>query len=94
MFGIREEESAGKTVPITVWSGPFLSTFEASGRAVNGARRITLTTYSGDKVVAALPDSVTFPRTDDNFQTIDRCISDALAAHYADRGAVTIGETA
>ena len=91
MFGIREEESAGETTPITVWSGPFYETFEASGRAVNGARRITLTTYNGDKVVVRLPDGVTLPRTDDNFQAIDRSISWALQDHYDERGTVTVG---
>ena len=91
MFGICEEESAGKMTPITVWPGPFYETFEASGRAVNGARRITLTTHNGDKVVVRLSDGLTFPRTDNNYRTIDRCISWALQDHHDELGCVTVG---
>lgn len=90
MFGIRTEETAStKRETITVWSGSFMSTFEAEGYANNGAKTYSLTTYNGDAVPARLPEGVTAPRTAENHLAIDRAISDALTAHYAQIGAVT-----
>ncbi len=78
MYGIREDDYTGKTTVITVWSGQFLGTYEAKGRAQNGARQITLTTYNEDKVVV--------------FRRIDAVISGYLQAHYTYRGRITASE--
>ena len=81
-YGITEYLSlTGRTTPINVWSGAFMSDFEAGGVARNGARSITLTTHAGDRVTVRLPDGITFPRTDENYQAIDQAISEALRTH-------------
>lgn len=91
MFGTRTEETKStKRETITVWSGSFMSTFEAEGYANHGAKTYSLTTYNGDAVPARLPEGVTAPRTNENFHQIDAAISDALSRHYAQIGAVTL----
>ncbi|ALJ19526.1 hypothetical protein [Microbacterium sp. No. 7] len=49
-YGIRTEydEGTAKTVPLTIWSGSFMGTWEARGTTRDGARRATFHDYSGE----------------------------------------------
>ena len=89
-YGVMDHGGAARSAPLSVWSGPFMSTREADGRAVIGARQITLTVYSGDKVIVRLPDGATFPRTPENFEAIDAAISKALNEYEKARGSVQL----
>lgn len=91
MFGVRTEETnSTKRETITVWSGSFMSTFEAEGYANNGAKTYSLTTYNGDAIPAKLPNGVTAPRTSENYREIDQAIADALSTHYKKIGATSV----
>lgn len=79
---------------IDVWSGPFYETWEASARVRHGAKSATFTDYSDEKFRVTLPEGITFPRTLDNYRSIDAAISAAYAAHVARQGRITIGENA
>lgn len=89
-YGVSTFPPTACTVPFAVWSGAFMSTFEADGRFRPGARSVTLTTYNGDKVKATMPDGVTLPRTEHNYQRVDAAISEALTAHYAKNGSTYV----
>ena len=83
-----------RTSNIEVWSGPFYGTWEASARVRHGAKSATFTDYSDEKFRVTLPEGITFPRTADNYRTIDAAISATYAAHVAHQGRITIGENA
>ena len=83
-----------KSSQVEVWSGPFYGTWEASAQVRHGAKSATFTDYSDEKFRVTLPEGFTFPRTEDNYRTIDATISDAYAAHVASQGRITIGENA
>lgn len=74
-----DSAEAGYSI-ITVWSGPFASTFEARGIELDTRKGegYLLTTYNDDTFFAACPS----PRTDENYQQVDEAISRALEAHY------------
>lgn len=81
MFGITEDydyNATHKRTRITVWSGPWSSTWEADGFSLPKGDGYMLTTYNGDKVRVSCP-----LRGDDNYREVDAAISEALAAHYA-----------
>jgi hypothetical protein len=81
LFGVAtdyEYRGTHKRDRITVWSGPFYSTFEAEGVSLPNDAGYMLTTYNGDKVRVACPA----PRTEDNFEDVDRLVSGALDAHF------------
>lgn len=92
MFGVFVERLTELTEQISVWSGAFYDTFEAEGKLRRNARRITLTTYNGDKVVVTFGAGITGPRTDYNYMEIDRQISATLEAHYKQIGATSLIE--
>lgn len=68
---------------IAAWSGSFYDQFEASGYAYAGATQILLETEGGSLVRVTLPKGVTFPRTEENYATIDDAISVALNLHHS-----------
>lgn len=89
MYGVAvSERDSGRGFYLSVWSGSFMSTWEAQGYPRDGAKRITLTTYNDDKVVVHLPEGVTFPRTDKNYEAIDAAIDGALNEYERARGSV------
>ena len=92
-YGISSD-TYERTSNIEVWSGPFYVTWEASARVRHGAKSATFTDYSDEKFRVTLPEGITFPRTADNYRTIDAAISAAYAAHVARQGRITIGENA
>lgn len=94
LYGIREDERTTTRAYFTVWSGPFLSTFEAEGWTRYGAKSATLTDYSGERFRVELPEGVTFPRTAENYRHIDDAISAAYETHNARLGRVQIGANA
>lgn len=70
---------------LTVWSGPFMSTFEGEAYSLP-AGGFMVTTYNADKIRVTCPS----PRDESNFEAVDAAISDALNAHHATRGAATL----
>lgn len=83
------ETMTEKTGELTVWEGSFMSTLTATtGRIRHGSSTFTLHTYAGDNVRVTLPEGVTMPRTDLNYQRIDEAISEALNAWEKGRGSV------
>ena len=59
---------------VTVWSGQFCDTWEATGFSLpSGGYSLTL--YGGEKVRVPCPS----PRTQDNYQEVDAAISSAIA---------------
>lgn len=82
------DRSTEKREQIIVWSGPFASGWEARGSAANGASHYEMTDYSGKRFRAKLPEGVTAPRTEENFQQIDAAISAAYDAHNARQGRI------
>ena len=59
---------------ITVWSGQFCDTWEASGFSLpNGG--YMLTTFNGDKIKVECPN----PRTEANYQEVDAAVCTAMA---------------
>jgi hypothetical protein len=67
---------------ITVWSQAFMESFEAEGYSLPRRDGYMLTTYNGDTVRVTCP----VPRNENNYQEVDRAVSDALDAHHAARG--------
>jgi len=63
---------------IEVWTGPFMLTWEAEGVALPKGDGYMLKTYAGHKVRVTCPS----PRTDDNYEEVDRAINDALNNYY------------
>lgn len=74
-YGITNDDNL-----IQVWSGEWFSDPEAYGYAYKGDDRIHLTLECGQVITIKLPNGITFPRTDDNFDEIDMAISDAMNA--------------
>ncbi|QNJ55584.1 hypothetical protein SEA_PHINKY_93 [Microbacterium phage Phinky] len=84
-----EYNATHKRIYFTIWSGSFMSVWEADGYATPGAKQVTLNTYAQtNKVVVKLPDGVTFPRTDENYEAIDAAISAALNEWERKRGSI------
>lgn len=89
-----EYNATHKRIYFTIWSGPFMSTWEADGYATPGAKQVTLNTYAQtEKVVVKLPDGVTFPRTGKNYEAIDAAISAALNEWEQKRGSIQIPDS-
>ena len=80
-----EYNSEHKRERITVWSGPFMSTFEAEGYSLPGRNGYMLTTYNGDKVRVACA-----MRNGQTYEAVDKAISEALAVEYAKISATTV----
>jgi hypothetical protein len=72
---------------LVVWSGPFLSRFEAVGLSLPAGNGYMLTTYKGDKVRVECPS----PRDEENLDDVDVAVSLALKAHYRKSGTVQVG---
>lgn len=94
-YGIRNEydDYTASATSLTAWEGSFMSTWTATAERVrNGVKSFTLYTYAGDelhnRVRVILPEGVTMPRTDQNYEQIDQAVSDALNAWEAARGSV------
>lgn len=88
-YGVSvQPRDSGRGLWMSVWSGAFMSTWEAQGYPRDGAKRITLTTYNDDKVIVHLPEGVTFPRTAKNYEVIDAAIGDALNEYERARGSI------
>lgn len=90
-YGYHEDyeyNATHKRIYFTLWSGSFMSVWEADGFATPGAKQVTLTTYNGDKVVVKLPDGVTFPRATENYEAIDAAINAALNKYEERRRSV------
>lgn len=85
-----EYNATHKRISFTIWSGPFMSVWEASGYATPGAKQVTVTTYAPDRVVVKLPEGVTFPRTDENYRQIDDAINASLNEYERKRGSVQV----
>jgi hypothetical protein len=64
---------------LTVWSGGFLSDYEASGVSLPRGDGYMLTLAYGGKVRVTCPT----PRNEDNWQAVDAAVSAALTAHNA-----------
>ena len=73
---------------LEIWSGPFYHTREADIFTRDGAKSATGYDYSGEKFRVTLPEGVTFPRTDENYEQIDAAISAAYEAHNARLGRI------
>ncbi|UJD20819.1 hypothetical protein SEA_ALUMINUMJESUS_84 [Microbacterium phage AluminumJesus] len=73
---------------LTLWSGAFSSDFEGQGIARPGAKQITLSIEWQGQVVVKLPKGVTFPRTDENYESIDAAINEQVNAHVAKLNAI------
>lgn len=81
-YGITTQPSErGVSDWLTVWSGAFSSDFEGQGIARPGAKQITISLEWRGQVIVKLPDGVTFPRTDANYEAIDAAINEAIKAH-------------
>lgn len=65
---------------LTVWSGPFMSVYEASGVSLPKGDGYMLTLAFGGKVRVSCPT----PRNDDNWQEVDAAIDEALHRHYGE----------
>lgn len=63
---------------IEVWSGPFYSTWEASGLSLPKGDGYMLTTHNGDKIRVTCET----PRTDANYEEIDNAVAAALRDFY------------
>ena len=86
MFGVAGEHRTPKGCWINIYSGPFFLVYEASGLLRDGAKQVTLRTYTGDKVVVTFGAGIVGPRTNSNYLAIDGAISAALIDHYNARG--------
>ena len=94
-YGVTDQPlPTGAGSEIVLWSGPWHEIYEASGKARQGAKSITLTDYNRDKFRVVLPEGVTFPRTAENFIAIDAAISEAYEAHNARLGRIQVGRAA
>ena len=83
MYGVRNDARTKTTETLTLWSGSFMAVYEATGKARDSAHQMTMTDYSGEKFVVVLPDNVTFPREDANYEEIDRAINNSYDKHNA-----------
>jgi hypothetical protein len=76
-FGVATDYEYNKTHKrdrITVWSGQFCDTWEASGLSLPSGGYM-LVTFTGDKLKVKCPS----PRTDANYQEVDAAVSDVMA---------------
>lgn len=83
-YGVAQDyeySATHKRERIQVWSGPFMSVWEAEGYSLPKRNGYMLTTYNGDKVRVSTP-----LRRDDNYREVDSAISDALNRHHEARG--------
>lgn len=88
LYGIATDyEWTGKRDRIVVWSGPFMSTFEAEGIELPRGDGYMLTTYNdGDKVRVSCPA----PRNETNFREVDQAINDAMNEYERKRGSIKL----
>ena len=88
MYGVTtnyDKTLFGREV-INVWSGSFMSGWEAEGVALPKGDGYMLKTYNGDK----LRVTCEAPRTDDNFMRVDEAISDAMKRYHEERAVSSI----
>lgn len=90
-YGVRIDDRHRGYADFTVWSGPFMSTYEGRGILRDGAKRTTVITYNDDRVPVFFPEGVRLPRTEANFEAIDQAINDALNEYERQRGSIQIG---
>lgn len=85
-YGVATDyEWAGKRDRLVVWSGSFMSTFEAEGIELPKVDGYMLTTYNdGDKVRVTCPA----PRNESNFHEVDAAINAAMNEYEQKRGSV------
>lgn len=69
-----EYNKTHKRDAISVWSGPFCSTWEATGLSLPGNRGYMLHLYGGGKLRVDCPA----PRTEENYLEVDAAISAAM----------------
>lgn len=78
-FGVTTDyEYTGKRDRIQVWSGAFMSTWEAEGYSLPKGDGYMLTTYNGDKVRVKCPT----PRNYYTYREVDAAIELALNEFY------------
>lgn len=81
LYGVIDRPSETGTGDwLTVWSGSFMSSFEGQGIARPGAKQITITLDWVGKAIVKLPEGVTFPRTEKNYEVIDAAINEQINA--------------
>lgn len=87
-YGVMTDyEWTGKRARLTVWSGSFMSTFEAEGIELPKGDGYMLTTYNdGDKVRVTCPT----PRNESNYQEVDLAINKAMKKYEKNRGSVQL----
>lgn len=88
MYGVTtnyDKTLFGREV-IDVWSGSFMSDWEAEGVALPKGDGYMLKTYAGDK----LRVTCEAPRTNDNFMRVDEAISNAMKRYYEERAVGSI----
>lgn len=91
-MGVRTEYEMNanrKRDYLTVWSGSFMSVYEAIGVSLPKMNGYMLTTYNDDRVRVECPA----PRTEGNHQAVDEAITKALREHYASIGAKSLQES-
>lgn len=71
---------------IEVWTGPWFHSFEAEGYSLPSGG-FMLITYNGDKVRVPC-DS---PRTESNYEDVDKAIDYALKGYHILRGDIVVG---
>jgi hypothetical protein len=64
---------------LTIWSSPFMSTYEGDALALPKQDGYMVTTYVGEKIRVSCP----VPRNASTFGAIDEAINTALNDHYA-----------
>lgn len=87
-YGIATDyEWTGKRDRLIVWSGSFMSTFEAEGIELPKGDGYMLTTYNdGDKVRVTCPT----PRNEHNYLEVDAAINSAMNDYEAKRRSVKL----
>lgn len=83
VFGIMTDydyNAEHKRKRISVWTGPFMSVWIATGYSLPKNNGFMLTDYNDKKIRVECETD----RREDNFQVIDKAISDALNVFYAD----------
>lgn len=79
-YGVAEtENSTAKSQEILIWTGAFMSEYVGYGRIRRGAKSVTITTTSGERIRVVFPEGVTSLRTDTNYRQIDQAINATLA---------------
>lgn len=83
MFGVMTDydyNATHKRDKVTVWSGPFCSTWDAVGYSLPKGDGYMLTTYGGAKVRVTCP-----LRSEETWEEADKAVNDALIAHFTER---------